>query len=66
MTGCDIFDALTAMDRPSKKALPVANALNILQDEARRGLLDADMVQIFIASRTYELTAQSFAETQAI
>jgi len=66
MTVCDIFDALTAMDRPYKKALPVANALNILQDEARRGLLDADMVQIFIGSRTYELTAQSFAETQAI
>ena len=53
MTVCDIYDALTAMDRPYKKAMPVEVALAILEDEARQGLLDVDMVTIFIDSRTY-------------
>ena len=65
MTVCDIYDALTAMDRPYKKAMPVDRALNILEDEAQQGLLDTDMVQIFIASRIYELTPQTFARTKA-
>jgi HD-GYP domain-containing protein (c-di-GMP phosphodiesterase class II) len=54
MTVCDIFDALTAMDRPYKAAMPTAKALDVLQDEARRGLLDADIVRIFIDSRSYD------------
>jgi hypothetical protein len=58
MTVCDIYDALTAMDRPYKKAMPATTALKILEEEAQLGMLDSDMVQIFIASRTYELTAQ--------
>lgn len=65
MTVCDIYDALTAMDRPYKKAMPVDRALNILEDEAQQGLLDTDMVQIFIDSRIYELTPQTFARTKA-
>jgi HD-GYP domain-containing protein (c-di-GMP phosphodiesterase class II) len=56
MTVCDIYDALTAMDRPYKKAMSVERALNILEDEASQGLLDTDMVQVFIESRVYEQT----------
>jgi response regulator RpfG family c-di-GMP phosphodiesterase len=56
MTVCDIYDALTAMDRPYKKAMPIERALNILEDEASQGLLDTDMVQVFIESRVYEQT----------
>ncbi|MFQ3547840.1 MAG: HD domain-containing phosphohydrolase, partial [Termitinemataceae bacterium] len=41
----DIFDALTAADRPYKKAVPVERALQILDDEARRGRLDITLVQ---------------------
>lgn len=54
MTVCDIFDALTASDRPYKKAMPVDRALAILQEEARRGELDPDVVQLFIESKVYE------------
>ena len=50
MAVCDIFDALTAMDRPYKPALPVDRALKILEDEATSGLLDAEIVSIFIES----------------
>lgn len=51
MAVCDVFDALTAMDRPYKPAMSDEVAYTILEDEGRRGLLDKDMVQIFIDSR---------------
>ncbi|MFW6198967.1 MAG: HD domain-containing phosphohydrolase [Gemmatimonadota bacterium] len=54
MTVADIFDALTAADRPYKKAMPVDRALEILRTEAEEGALDADLVDLFIESRVYE------------
>jgi len=54
MTVCDIFDALTASDRPYKKAMPVDKALQILEWEARDGMLDKDVVELFIKSRAYQ------------
>ncbi len=51
MAVCDVYDALTAMDRPYKPAMSDDVAYSILKDEALRGLLDADMVEIFIQSR---------------
>ena len=51
MTVCDIYDALTAMDRPYKPAMSDPQAFEILEDEASRGLLDTDIVQVFIRSR---------------
>jgi HD-GYP domain-containing protein (c-di-GMP phosphodiesterase class II) len=54
MTISDIFDALTASDRPYKKALPAERALNILQEEANAGHIDADLLELFISSRIYQ------------
>ena len=45
MTVCDIYDALTAADRPYKKAVPREKALRILEDEGRAGLLDPWLVE---------------------
>ena len=53
MTVCDIFDALTASDRPYKKAMPVDRALSILRMEAEEGGLDPDSVELFIESEVY-------------
>jgi hypothetical protein len=53
MTVCDIFDALTASDRPYKKALPVEKALDILREEAAAGAVDSDIVELFIESGVY-------------
>ncbi len=50
MAVCDVYDALTAMDRPYKPAMSVATAFAILEDEARRGLLEQELVSIFIDS----------------
>lgn len=54
MTVCDIFDALTASDRPYKKAMPVEKALQVLQWEADDGMLDKDIVELFVQSGVYK------------
>jgi HD-GYP domain-containing protein (c-di-GMP phosphodiesterase class II) len=48
MTVSDIFDALTASDRPYKTAVPVERALDILIEERKAGALDADVLDLFI------------------
>ncbi len=42
----DVYDALTASDRPYKKSLSSERALSILEDEAQRGRLDGSIVTI--------------------
>ena len=54
MTIVDVFDALTATDRPYKRAVPWANALDILQMEANAGLLDGHLLKTFIDARVFE------------
>jgi response regulator RpfG family c-di-GMP phosphodiesterase len=54
MTVCDIFDALTASDRPYKRAMPVEKALEILQLEASKGMLDTEVVDLFVGSGVYK------------
>jgi HD-GYP domain-containing protein (c-di-GMP phosphodiesterase class II) len=44
----DIYDALTASDRPYKKAVPHEKALDILRQEAEAGQLDRALFQIFV------------------
>ena len=54
MTIADIFDALTATDRPYKRAVPHVRALDILRMEAKDGMLDAELLAAFIEARVYE------------
>jgi HD-GYP domain-containing protein (c-di-GMP phosphodiesterase class II) len=54
MTVSDIYDALTASDRPYKKAVPAQKALDILNDEVKDKKLDPDLVKIFIEARIWE------------
>jgi HD-GYP domain-containing protein (c-di-GMP phosphodiesterase class II) len=56
MTIADIYDALTAPDRPYKRSLPPERALDILRDEARAGKVDTDLFEVFVASRTWQAT----------
>ena len=53
MTICDIWDALTASDRPYKKAVPREKALRILEDEGRSGLLDTWLVSAFVGGKLW-------------
>jgi len=53
MTVCDIYDALTASDRPYKRAVPRDKALRILEDEGRAGLLDPWLVGVFVSEKIW-------------
>jgi HD-GYP domain-containing protein (c-di-GMP phosphodiesterase class II) len=54
MTVSDIFDALTASDRPYKRALTAERALDILRMEAKEAMLDAAVVDVLVESKVYE------------
>jgi hypothetical protein len=53
MTIADIFDALTATDRPYKPAVPLDHALDILHTEASEGMLDTHLLRSFVDARVY-------------
>jgi len=57
MTISDIYDALTASDRPYKPAVANARALDIITAETKGGMLDADLVEVFLAAKVFERTA---------
>lgn len=52
----DVFDALTAQDRPYKAAVPVARSLAILEEDAKGGHLDPELLRLFIEAKVYERT----------
>jgi HD-GYP domain-containing protein (c-di-GMP phosphodiesterase class II) len=54
MTISDIFDALTASDRPYKRAVPVERALDILHAEAKEGMLDGALLKTFIDAKVFD------------
>jgi HD-GYP domain-containing protein (c-di-GMP phosphodiesterase class II) len=58
VTISDIYDALAARDRPYKKAVPNDRAIEILREEARRGLIDKDLLEIFIRAEVYRVAVQ--------
>lgn len=49
----DIFDALTASDRPYKPAMPVDKTMKILMEEVDNGALDPELTKIFIDDKPY-------------
>ncbi|MFP4364061.1 MAG: HD domain-containing phosphohydrolase [Spirochaetia bacterium] len=55
MAVADVYDALSATDRPYKKAIPFQRVVSILKEEAERGRLDKDVVDLFINCRIYEM-----------
>jgi HD-GYP domain-containing protein (c-di-GMP phosphodiesterase class II) len=59
MSVADIYDALTASDRPYKKAVPVERALDILEYSVKDGHLDTDLVRIFKEARVWERAGSS-------
>ena len=54
VTIADIFDALTEGDRPYRRAIPPEKALDMIQEEAKAGQLDADLVRVLVESQVYK------------
>jgi HD-GYP domain-containing protein (c-di-GMP phosphodiesterase class II) len=61
MTIADIFDALTAQDRPYKPAVPLERALDIMTHEVQTGQLDQELFRLFVAARAFEAAASGDA-----
>ncbi len=57
MAVADIYDALTASDRPYKKAVPLDKALGILDFSVKDGHLDGELVRIFKDAKIWERKA---------
>jgi HD-GYP domain-containing protein (c-di-GMP phosphodiesterase class II) len=54
MTIADIFDALTASDRPYKKAVPTDFALAIIDGEVKAGKCDPALFRLFVEAEVYK------------
>ena len=59
MTIADIYDALTATDRPYKRAVTAERALDILGFEAKDGHIDRDLLTTFIQAQVFTKIAPS-------
>lgn len=62
----DIFEALTANDRPYKQPMPLSKALMILGNMVKDGYLDAEIVRIFLTTRLHEKYADQFMDNEQI
>ncbi|MGS0693810.1 HD domain-containing phosphohydrolase [Shewanella sp. 0m-4] len=62
----DIFEALTAADRPYKKAKPLSVAIDILHKMALDEHLDMDIFKLFLSSGIYLEYAHKFLDSAQI
>ncbi len=64
MVIADIFEALTASDRPYKKAKPLSEAVSILAGFRDRGHIDGDLFELFLTSGVYLRYAEKFLQPE--
>jgi len=62
----DIFEALTAKDRPYKKAMPLSLALTILGKMKEDNHVDPDLFDVFIHKKIYMQYAEKFLDPEQI
>lgn len=58
MSISDIYDALTASDRPYKKAVPAEKALDIINMEVKGGKIDSSLFELFVGSGAYKIVLE--------
>ena len=62
----DVFEALTAADRPYKKAKTIKESLDIMHKMVLNNHLDYDIFELFLETRTYLRYAEKFLGSQQI
>jgi HD-GYP domain-containing protein (c-di-GMP phosphodiesterase class II) len=62
----DVFEALTASDRPYKKAKPVSEALDILYRMVLDNHIDRDCFELFVREEVYLQYARAFLDPAQI
>jgi HD-GYP domain-containing protein (c-di-GMP phosphodiesterase class II) len=63
MAIADIYDALTAGDRPYKKGLSVASAIKILRQEAAQNKLNQELIDLFEQRQIFSVIGHSLVGT---
>ena len=66
MAIADIFEALTAADRPYKTPKPLSESLRILQSLKNKGKIDPDLFELFLKSGVYRRYAERFLQAGQI
>ena len=66
MAIADIFEALTARDRPYKKGKKLSDCLKIMDSMKTEGHIDPDIFEIFIKQRVYLDYAEKFLDNDQI
>lgn len=66
MAIADIFEALTAYDRPYKRGKTLSEAMNILSSMKKNNHIDPDLFDIFIEKEVYMSYARKFLEPHQI
>jgi HD-GYP domain-containing protein (c-di-GMP phosphodiesterase class II) len=56
----DIFEALTAKDRPYKEGMALSQALGVLEKFSQSGHIDPDLHAIFVRGEVYRRYAEAF------
>lgn len=60
MAIADIFEALTASERPYKAPMKISQALGILQKMQQQNHIDPDLFRLFVSSRVWEKYARIY------
>jgi len=60
----DIFEALTAGDRPYKKAMTLSQALTILGRMKLENHIDPDLYDVFMWEKVYQKYADEFLQAE--
>ena len=66
MAIADVFEALTAGDRPYKKAMKLSDALSILGRMKLDNHVDPDLFDVFVRERIYQRYAERFLDPEQI
>jgi HAMP domain-containing protein len=66
MAIADVFEALTAADRPYKKAKPLSEAIRIMANMKRDHHLDPDLLDLFLTSGVWKDYAARFLDAAQI
>jgi HD-GYP domain-containing protein (c-di-GMP phosphodiesterase class II) len=62
----DIFEALTARDRPYKPGMKLSQAMSIMENFKKNGHIDPDLFDVFVAQKVYVKYAEQFLDPAQI
>ena len=66
MAIADVFEALTAQDRPYKPGMPLSRTMNIMGAMKRDNHLDPELFDLFVTSGVYRQYAEKYLDPELI